>query len=72
MIAILNTGNELEINALSNYASEKNLKITWINDMEELEDHALYNAMMSEPSERIPIEKVEQMLMEKINASRSK
>ena len=56
MIAILNTANELENKELATYASQKRLKIAWVNDTEELEDKALYHAMTDEASEYIPVE----------------
>ena len=72
MIAILNTANELENKELATYASQKRLKIAWVNDTEELEDEALYHAMTDEPSEYIPVEDFKKILRAKIDASKNK
>lgn len=76
MVAIVETSNETAQVALQAFLKNvEGIKVKWFDDesdIETAEDEMLYQLMMEEPKEYLPIEIVKQKLQDKINASNRK
>ncbi len=76
MVAIVETSNETAQIALQTLLKNvEGIKVQWFDDesdIEAAEDEMLYQLMMEEPKEYLPIDVIKQKLQDKINASSSK